>query len=488
MSEHSPNLNLNLYSEADVKEKFVAFLEALAGSSEESNMMLLDAAIKAVQDALPKKADLINGQIPASQLPSFVDDVVEYSAKTYFPILGETGKIYVDTSTNLAYRWSGSTYAEISPSLALGETQSTAFRGDLGKEAYEHSLETGNAHGATAADIGARPSTWTPTSEEVGALPLTGGTLSGSLSIGTNPKMEQADQFSVEINKEVLTVGDGNLAAGRGAAAIGRQNVVCPGESFSCYATNGNQLEMEDDTFWGNIGDKIILVSANINTSPQVVEVLEVNCDDEGWITLVTTPFTGSPTTVILPDFSNTGKIYYSGCAEGTKNTAMGKYGSHAEGYRTIALGIGSHAEGGSTNANGKHSHAEGYLTKADGLRSHAEGYYTIAAGSDSHVEGKYNIEDAEGQYLHIAGNGSSSSARSNAYTLDWDGNGWYAGKVSAGTVENPAAPTQANDLATKKYVDDTFAQSAPAYLSGTEDLTAGTSPLETGKLYFMYE
>ncbi len=171
MSEHSPNLNLNLYSEADVKEKFLTFLEQLAGSGAESNMMLLDAAIKAVRDALPQKADLVDGKIPASQLPSFVDDVVEYNTKAYFPILGEAGKIYVDTSTNLTYRWSGSTYAEISPSLALGETQSTAFRGDLGKEAFEHSQETGNPHGATAADIGARPSTWTPTAAEVGARP-----------------------------------------------------------------------------------------------------------------------------------------------------------------------------------------------------------------------------------------------------------------------------------------------------------------------------
>lgn len=179
MSEHSPNLNLNLYSEADVKEKFITFLEALAGSSEESNMMLLDAAIKAVRDALPQKADLVDGKIPASQLPSFVDDVVEYSAKAYFPILGEAGKIYVDTSTNLTYRWSGSTYAEISPSLALGETQSTAFRGDLGKEAYEHSLETGNAHGATAADIGAIPATEKGKTNGVATLDETGRIPSG---------------------------------------------------------------------------------------------------------------------------------------------------------------------------------------------------------------------------------------------------------------------------------------------------------------------
>ncbi len=169
MSERSPNLNLNLYSEADAREKFITLLEKLAGSSDDSNMMLIDAAVKAIMDALPGKADLVDGLIPASQLPSFVDDVVEYASKSRFPILGEEGKIYVDTSTNLTYRWSGSTYAEISPSLALGKTQSTAFRGDLGQTAYEHSQASGNPHGATAADIGARPDTWIPTAAEVGA-------------------------------------------------------------------------------------------------------------------------------------------------------------------------------------------------------------------------------------------------------------------------------------------------------------------------------
>ena len=80
-----------------------------------------------------------NGKVPSSQLPSYVDDVLEYSAKSNFPATGETGKIYVDTTTNLTYRWSGSAYVEISASLALGETSSTAYRGDRGKTAYDHS-------------------------------------------------------------------------------------------------------------------------------------------------------------------------------------------------------------------------------------------------------------------------------------------------------------------------------------------------------------
>lgn len=75
-----------------------------------------------------------NGLVPSSQLPSFVDDVLEYDSKDNFPVTGETGKIYVATNTNLTYRWSGTQYIEISASLALGETSSTAYAGDKGKD------------------------------------------------------------------------------------------------------------------------------------------------------------------------------------------------------------------------------------------------------------------------------------------------------------------------------------------------------------------
>lgn len=97
------------------------------------------------------------GKVPSTQLPSFVDDVEEYEDRTSFPETGEAGKIYVATDTNITYRWGGSTYVEISPSIALGETSSTAYRGDRGKTAYDHSQATGNAHNATPADIGAAP-------------------------------------------------------------------------------------------------------------------------------------------------------------------------------------------------------------------------------------------------------------------------------------------------------------------------------------------
>lgn len=94
-----------------------------------------------------------NGLVPSSQLPSYVDDILEYSAKANFPTTGETGKIYVDTATNLTYRWSGSAYVEISPSLALGTTSSTAYRGDYGNTAYQHATDSSRLTTATSSGL-----------------------------------------------------------------------------------------------------------------------------------------------------------------------------------------------------------------------------------------------------------------------------------------------------------------------------------------------
>ena len=90
-------------------------------------------------------ASKLTGTIPQANLPSYVDDVLEYNGKSNFPETGESGKIYVDTSTNKTYRWSGSGYTEISASLALGTTSSTAFRGDYGNTAYQHAIAKGSA-------------------------------------------------------------------------------------------------------------------------------------------------------------------------------------------------------------------------------------------------------------------------------------------------------------------------------------------------------
>lgn len=95
-----------------------------------------------------------NGLVLASQLPSYVDDVEEHDSLSDFPVTGESGKIYVATDTSLTYRWAGSDYVEISPSIALGETSSTAYRGDRGAVAYAHVSDTSNPHHVTKAQLG----------------------------------------------------------------------------------------------------------------------------------------------------------------------------------------------------------------------------------------------------------------------------------------------------------------------------------------------
>lgn len=146
----------------------------------------------------------------------------------------------------------------------------------------------------------------------------------------------------------------------------------------------------------------------------------------------------------------------YASHAEGFKTTASGQ-GAHAEGQETTTSGLASHAEGLNTTASEQSAHAEGWLTTAAGQASHAEGYstqanadsshaeglQTIAASRWQHVQGKYNIEDASVTYAHIVGNGDSS-ARSNAHTLDWEGNAWFAGAIdcedTATTLDNLGA------------------------------------------------
>ncbi len=95
------------------------------------------------------------GKVPTAQLPSYVDDVIMVANFAALPWTGETDKIYVTEDTNLTYRWNWSSYTEISASLALWETSSTAYRWDRGKTAYDHSqLTSGNPHNVTKTDVG----------------------------------------------------------------------------------------------------------------------------------------------------------------------------------------------------------------------------------------------------------------------------------------------------------------------------------------------
>ena len=149
--------------------------------------------------------------------------------------------------------------------------------------------------------------------------------------------------------------------------------------------------------------------------------------------------------------------------AFGHQTTASG-LASHAEGWNTIASGPKSHAEGDSntassdfshaegngTKASGSASHTEGLSTTASGRASHAEGYKTIAGDHYQHVQGKFNISDTTS--AHIVGNGSYGF-ESNAHTLDWNGNAWFAGDVYTGSTSGTNKDSGSKKLATEEYV-----------------------------------
>lgn len=133
------------------------------------------------------------------------------------------------------------------------------------------------------------------------------------------------------------------------------------------------------------------------------------------------------------------------------KNSSAEYEGSHAEGSDGQAFGIAAHVEGYNCIAY-DYSHAEGFQAHAEAKYAHAEGMGVYSAGDISHVQGRYNIENLT--LAHVVGNGSTDSKRSNAHTLDWEGNAWFAGDVYTGSASGTNKDAGSKKLATEEYVD----------------------------------
>ena len=183
--------------------------------------------ITGLADALGAKADLVDGKVPASQLPGFVDDVLEYANRAAFPATGESGKIYVAQDTDKTYRWSGSDYVVISDTIALGETAATAYRGDRGKIAYDHS-QNGTVH-VTAS----QKESWD--SKADGDHDHTGTYIPKSLQFtsdigGMEKTFYTEDNTNLISELEALSMGFHTVYSQAGVA--GNPNAV---ESFRCF-------------------------------------------------------------------------------------------------------------------------------------------------------------------------------------------------------------------------------------------------------------
>lgn len=179
-----------------------------------------------------------SGKVPAAQLPSYVDDVIEgylSGGKLYkeaahtTEITGEAGKIYVDLATNKTYRWSGSAFTVISDTIALGETSSTAYRGDRGKTAYDHSQA---AHAPANAEANVQ-SDWNVTDTASDAfiknkptsLPANGGNADtvGGHTVGVDVPADAKFTDTKPVNMKGATASAAGTAGYAPAPAAGAQ-------------------------------------------------------------------------------------------------------------------------------------------------------------------------------------------------------------------------------------------------------------------------
>ena len=327
-----------------------------------------------------------DGKVPDIQLPSSMNNVRVYSTRSQLPAVGESNIIYIIATTSKIYGWFGSNYIELSPTLALGETSDTAYRGDRGKYAYD---KVSAMNTATAADIDKCLSPKTVDSN--------GNVTEWQFVDGGGDLNTKADKTDTVLNttlsrgrKAGSTVGTGSFAFGDVVAASGHYSHAEGVGSSSDIQYGYNHLK---------------------------------NDNSIGRIT-----FSGSP-----------GAKGYGSHAEGYASLPYDSF-AHAEGYATYAGGYASHAEGNSTYASGVDSHAEGYQTTANGQNSHAEGSGTIASDVDAHAEGTSTVASHPGAHAegyrtralddHTHSEGESTIADNNAAHAE--GSGTYAGGYAA--------------------------------------------------------
>ena len=347
-----------------------------------------------------------NSKIDSTYLPSYVDDVLEYSGKTNFPTTGETGKIYVDIATNLTYRWGGSAYVEISPSLALGTTSSTAFAGDKGQTAYSHSqITSGNPHKVTKSDLGlgnvdntadanksvkyattagsanavtwgnvtGKPSTFTPASHTHEYLPLSGGTVSGDVTF--------KDSKVVQLNTLKVPTAAGGSTYGAG--------------------TNGQVLKTNGTTvYWGS--------DNNTDTHYESKNIV-------GGTSTATTETTGL----------TNGNVYLNHIENGAKTSSHNIKGSGATTVTTDANGAIIIK---STDTDTKYTHPThtAYSSGLYKISTNSLGHVTAATAVQKSDITNLGIPGSDTQYTHptTSGNKHIPSGGSSGQILRWSADG----------------------------------------------------------------
>ena len=220
----------------------------------------------------------VGGLIPSQYLPAYVDDVLEYASISSFPNPGDSGKIYVALDTNLTYRWGGSEYVEISKSLGLGESVNTAYRGDRGKTAYDHSQLTGNAHGLTLNDLSITITAATINylsgldgnimTKLNSKLNLSGGTMTGTLILAGDPTDKKHAATKDYVDKEI-----------QGVSVTVHQHVTQISDLQSGLEGLSDTVEVQADTLVEVQND---LTGLNQTTSSHTEAITQIQQDAEG--------------------------------------------------------------------------------------------------------------------------------------------------------------------------------------------------------------
>ena len=292
-----------------------------------------------------------------------------------------------------------------------------------------------------------------PTGTGSFSLNRSSGTTIGDYSVAIGDNTQASGMYAMAEGCSTKAVGKVSHAEGEGTQASGTYGAHSEGyytlaigdssHSEGCGGTNSIKLTGAEDAV-------SYIASSTVDTN-KIGRLLYKS--DTNKYAIITNVDTNNNSITVNETFgealNNTSIQILSGVAYGNYSHAEGRLttasgtSAHAEGATTVAAGPDSHAEGISTVASGSHSHAEGNTVQAIGSSSHAEGIATIASTQAQHVFGEYNIADSSvganvrGAYVEIVGNGGINQ-RSNARTLDWNGNEWLAGGITVGNHIKP--------------------------------------------------